>query len=335
MSRVDCYVGEAIESNQVPVEYEIPQQVVREAIVNAVAHRDYTSNGSVQVMLFRNRFEVWNPGRLPSSLTIRNLYEPHSSIPANPLIAEEMYRAGYIEKAGSGTIDMINRCRESEIPEPVFSTETGQFTISFRRKSSQADQVTPHVTPQVPLKINPHDKMRIDTPQNRLVTVLTGEMSRNDLMTLLDLRDRKSFMNNYIEAAINSGDIEMTIPGIPTHKDQKYRLTEMGTKRKNDITGHDTGQVTPHVPHKINPQDKMDLSLQQIKLLSVLQGELSRSELIEALELSDRKSFVSGYLNPSLEAGLVERTIPGNIKNKNQKYRLTEKGKKMKAEIEK
>ena len=67
MDRVDLAVGTRAEGNtaSVPTNYELPPDAVKEAIVNAVAHRDYTSNGSVQVMLFRNRLEVWNPGQLP------------------------------------------------------------------------------------------------------------------------------------------------------------------------------------------------------------------------------------------------------------------------------
>jgi ATP-dependent DNA helicase RecG len=59
---IDLYVGDRSRSVDVPVHYEIPRAAVTEAIVNAVAHRDYTGNGSVQVMLFRDRLEVWNPG---------------------------------------------------------------------------------------------------------------------------------------------------------------------------------------------------------------------------------------------------------------------------------
>src|ERR1019366_4526796 len=68
-------------SVQSPVTYELPEQAVKEAIVNAVAHRDYTSNASVQVMLFADRLEVWNPGGLPPSLTLERLRQPHASIP--------------------------------------------------------------------------------------------------------------------------------------------------------------------------------------------------------------------------------------------------------------
>lgn len=65
LSKINLAVGTRTEGTQVPVTYEIPPEVVREAIVNAVAHRDYTSNGSVQVMRFADRLEIWNPGTLP------------------------------------------------------------------------------------------------------------------------------------------------------------------------------------------------------------------------------------------------------------------------------
>ena len=90
MSKINLAVGTRAESTQVPVEYELPLEVVREAIVNAVAHRDYTSNGSVQVMLFADRLEVWNPGSLPASLTLEMLRQPHGSVPGNPLLAESL-----------------------------------------------------------------------------------------------------------------------------------------------------------------------------------------------------------------------------------------------------
>ncbi|HUM78153.1 MAG TPA: DUF4062 domain-containing protein, partial [Methanoculleus sp.] len=69
LGKIALSVGTREAGPQAPVRYEIPKEVVAEAIVNAVAHRDYTSNGSVQVMLFADRLEVWNPGTLPPSLT--------------------------------------------------------------------------------------------------------------------------------------------------------------------------------------------------------------------------------------------------------------------------
>jgi predicted HTH transcriptional regulator len=94
-----------------------------EAVVNAVAHRDYTSNASIQVMLFSDRLEIWNPGSLPIGWSIENLKQVHSSIPANPLLAEPMYLAGYIERMGTGTSDMEKWAKENDLPELKFTQE--------------------------------------------------------------------------------------------------------------------------------------------------------------------------------------------------------------------
>ena len=134
LSKLSLSVGTRSQSVQAPVTYEIPKEVVTEAIVNAVAHRDYTNNGSVQVMLFSDRLEVWNPGRLPVPLNLENLREPHASVPSNPLIAESLYLAEYIERMGTGTLDMIRRCAEVGLPEPGFS-DTGQFVTTVWRSS--------------------------------------------------------------------------------------------------------------------------------------------------------------------------------------------------------
>ena len=80
LSKIDVSVGTRDESTQVPIEYELPRAAVSEAIVNAVAHRDYTSNGSIQVMLFKDRLEIWNPGVLPLGLSPEQLRHPHNSI---------------------------------------------------------------------------------------------------------------------------------------------------------------------------------------------------------------------------------------------------------------
>jgi predicted HTH transcriptional regulator len=106
MSKINFWVGTRENGPEVPVAYEIPREVVAEALVNAIAHRDYDSNGSVQVMLFCDRLEVWNPGELPPSLTVEKLRHPHGSIPKNPLLAEPLYLTKYIERMGTGTGDI-------------------------------------------------------------------------------------------------------------------------------------------------------------------------------------------------------------------------------------
>ena len=142
LSRIDVSVGTREESIQVPIQYELPPAAVTEAIVNAVAHRDYTSNGSIQVMLFKDRLEIWNPGSLPYGLTTAKLRKPHSSIPANPLLAEPMYLAGFIERMGTGTGDIIRLCDEAGLKKaPEFLQEEIFKTILWRKNTDDIVEV--------------------------------------------------------------------------------------------------------------------------------------------------------------------------------------------------
>ena len=119
-----------------------------EAIVNAVTHRDYASNASVQVMLFSDRLEVWNPGELPSVLTLDELRRPHASIPRNPLIAEPMFLAKYSEKAGSGIVEMIALCQKAGLPTPEFRQSGGQFIQTLGRGDPRSPRKSPRKLPR-------------------------------------------------------------------------------------------------------------------------------------------------------------------------------------------
>lgn len=100
--------------------FEIPVFAIQEAIVNAVVHRNYNVTSGVQVMVFADRIEVWNSGSLPPELSIEDLRKPHTSYPANPLLANALYYGSYIQKTGSGTVEMIKQCHAQGAPEPEF-----------------------------------------------------------------------------------------------------------------------------------------------------------------------------------------------------------------------
>lgn len=133
LGKIDRSVGTRATSTQAPVGFEIPRPVIAEAVVNAVAHRNYRHNGFVQVIVFADRIEVWNPGELPSGLTPELLRVPHGPIPRNPLIAEPLFRIKYVEKAGTGTTDMIAECREAGLPEPDFEQRGPHFAVTIWR----------------------------------------------------------------------------------------------------------------------------------------------------------------------------------------------------------
>jgi len=94
MSRLARSVGIRNEGAQAPVQYEVPYAAVSEAIINALAHRDYTAGSAVQVSVFADRIEVSNPGELPRGLTPEQLRVAHPSIPRNPLISEVLFLSG-------------------------------------------------------------------------------------------------------------------------------------------------------------------------------------------------------------------------------------------------
>ena len=215
LSKINLSVGTRAESTQAPVAYEIPKEVVTEAIVNAVAHRDYTSNASVQVMLFSDRLEILNPGRLPPALTLEQLRETHLSVPNNRLLARSLYLAQYIEEMGTGTLDMIRRCEDAGLLEPEFTDSGGFKTRIWRTTPPERIKVR-----QVPLR---------GELKSRVVNLLAdGPMSRSELSAKLGHKRASGQLYNVVRDLLNNQMIEYTLPEKPRSRRQKYQLTDKG-----------------------------------------------------------------------------------------------------------
>jgi len=189
MSKLRRSVGTRRDGPAAPVGYEIPRAAIAEAIVNAVAHRDYTSNASLQVYVFADRVAVWNPGELPRGLTFEQLHRQHPSIPRNPLIAEAMFLAHYIEKAGTGTLDVIAECRKAGLPDPEFRQEGDQFVITLWR-----DWLTAELLAELDLSERQHAALmhvktrgRITNNEMQELTGVSRKTAARDLGALVDL----------------------------------------------------------------------------------------------------------------------------------------------------
>lgn len=111
--------------------YEYPPDAIREAITNAICHRDYETSSNVQIRVFDDRIEVWGCGQLPEPLAPEDLKRDHRSIPRNPLIAKSFFLLKYIEQWGTGTNDMIDMCMDWGLPEPLFEYVTGDLVVTF------------------------------------------------------------------------------------------------------------------------------------------------------------------------------------------------------------
>lgn len=331
LSKLDYRIETRKEETSIPGSYEIPKEIIAEAIVNAVAHRDYTSNASIQVMVFRDRVEIWNPGSLPMGWTIDKLKELHNSVPANPLLAEPMYLAAYIERLGTGTTDMIEFAQNANLPEPQFIQDDQFRTIIYRHQKQLTEiltgQVSGQVTEQLPVEVR------------KLVLIMSEEMKRAEIQAILQLKHRDYFMENYLNPALKEELIALTFPENPSHPHQKYTLTEKGKICKiallHNLIEGESMQDTMQDTVQDTMQDTMQVNPQIKQLIEILKGEMSRDELQECLNLQNRDYFRKAFILEALNQSVIEMTIPEKPTSKNQKYRLTEKGKQLKTILKK
>jgi len=121
--------------------YDYPEDALREAILNALIHKDYTSGNPVQISVYFNMIWISNSGSLPQGWTVDNLITKHKSIPPNPDIAKAFFRAGYIETWGRGTVNIINYCKEAGLPEPDFRYSAG-LTVLFKKVNKSFEELS-------------------------------------------------------------------------------------------------------------------------------------------------------------------------------------------------
>jgi len=173
-------------------------------------------------MLFTDRLEVWNPGALPPCLTIEMLREVHGSVPGNPLLAEPMYLAKYIERMGTGTRDMIDRCREVGLQEPLFAVTDG-FVVTIARRPGRASEAA------VPRSL--HARGTKWAPSGHQVDILRKCVVEQPLTVLLALAnrsDRTKFRHQVLDPLLAAGLLERTVPAKPRSSQQRYRTTDDG-----------------------------------------------------------------------------------------------------------
>ena len=113
--------------------YEYPVAALREALLNAVAHKDYAGCTPIQIKVYADRIRIWNEGQLPENWTVDNLMHEHSSRPYNPDIANAFFRSGYVESWGRGIEIMTEQCSKAKLPPPTITNDGSDFLIVFRK----------------------------------------------------------------------------------------------------------------------------------------------------------------------------------------------------------
>jgi len=136
---------------------EYPLDALREAILNAIIHRDYGTTSAIQIRIYNNKLIIMNEGRFPPEVPIRNLNKAHLSIPRNVLLADLFYKSGFIESWGRGTLKIIEACKNEGLPEPVFKEENNVVSVCFNKLTTE--KVTEKVTERVTEKVTENQQL--------------------------------------------------------------------------------------------------------------------------------------------------------------------------------
>jgi ATP-dependent DNA helicase RecG len=184
--------------------YPVPEAALREAVLNAVVHKDYATSVHIQISVYPNKLMIWNPGQLPPDWTVEKLLAKHASLPFNPDVANAFFRTGLIESWGRGIERMVASCASAGLPEPTFECETtGLWTVfNFSSAYIEAAKLSGVAAPD----------LTQETTQEQPQT--TQETTQEQILTLL--KARPSITRRELAAKLN-----ITADGV------KYHLQKM------------------------------------------------------------------------------------------------------------
>lgn len=193
----------------------LPILAIREALVNAFCHRDYSNHQTeFSLAIFDDRLEIWNSGTLSPQLTIESLSNSHDSILRNPLIANVFYIKDLIEKWGTGTNKIIKLCKNANLPEPEFSERTGGFLVTLyfsavHDTGTDSDSYAHHLSDR----------------QNEVIALLQarGGLSISELMGMLQNPPSDRMLRKDLAALRGKGLVQ----NYGSAKNSKWRLKEI------------------------------------------------------------------------------------------------------------
>ena len=166
---------------------------------------------------FKDRLEVWNPGKLPQGMTIAKLNKEHTSNPVNPVLANPVYLSGYIEQMGTGTTDIIDHCLDYGLRKPEFHQDDDFRVVLWR--------------PEV------QERVQEDSNIIKIVSAIRGNtVSAKEIKIIMNLKGRSNFTSRYLHPSIDQGYVAPLFPDAPKRRDQAYYLTEKGLKLFAEIS---------------------------------------------------------------------------------------------------
>jgi predicted HTH transcriptional regulator len=184
---------------------------LREAVINAIVHNDYTLEVPPKFEFFDNRIEITSFGSLPQGMTESEFFEGYS-VPRNKELMRVFRDLDLVEYLGSGVPRILTS----------YGRECFKFTENFLRMTFPA-------TEQVAVQVTEQDTEQVTEQVRKIIQILSDNtLTTTELMKFLELKHRPTFLYNYLKPALEQGFIEMTLPDKPNSSLQKYRLTILG-----------------------------------------------------------------------------------------------------------
>ena len=301
---------------------EYPEFSWKEAILNAVAHRDYSITGrGVEVWLFNDRMEVSSPGSLVAEITIDRLLSMervHAS--RNPRMVRTLVDLGFMRDQGEGIPRMFAEMEALFLAKPLLESDNAEIRVTLRNSPnlSEGDRTFVESIGDVELSDNEFRALfeayrhgRVDNSRLRQLAGLTYTTSSN---VLRGLRDREL--------------LELHSAGAASHYTLHPRLSDDGElEPDNRELEPDSVELTSHEQRLV---ESLGARPRKEKLRPVITALLHRkpwrpTELTRILGRKDVRALVDNHLKPMLDEGLLARTIPDNPTDPNQAYYATEK----------
>ena len=224
--------------------WSIPIDILREVVINALVHADYSHRGTpTRIAFFDNRIEVESPGLFLPGLTVEDMKLGVSQI-RNPVIARVFKELDLIEQWGSGIPGIFRKVKEEKLPEPIIEELAGRvrFTVPLpkilpltREQSRKGDSVQPKDQSGAQVKAQVKAQVEVKILQACAVTPLSSA----EIAKKLGHKALSGNVRRALPSLRKNGLLEYTIPGKPNSRLQKYRLTEKG---RLFVSTEDTGK---------------------------------------------------------------------------------------------
>jgi len=198
-------------------EYVIPLEVLREATLNAVVHRDYSMRGSdIKVFIFDDRLEIVSPGGLPGNLTVELIMKGRSEI-RNRVIARFFKEIGYIEQWGTGIVRILDLCRERDLKTPKFEDDGSFFTVVIYKTVERSAGGVPETAGGVPEGAGGVPEEHLDEDKKKILDYLKekGKIRRRDIQEILKVKERRA--RDVLKGMVDSGLLERHGKGANTY----------------------------------------------------------------------------------------------------------------------